>query len=238
MASSVYSVAEALFRLLDCDEVAATLQAANLSPEVLTAIEVASVAVREDSKKRRFMAADGSDTDEDLSEDEEGLCWGNKRFVIRKIEDGHIYSNGGAAETFSRASEKLQQVSERVADHRWWSRRHRGSPRLYSTPRVQHTRPAPAPRCQDKEVALAALKMDARIFEDLPAELQEDKEVVMAAVQRDGHALQYASEALKQDEDVLMAAMQHKGDSLQFVLEGLNPQVRTGDRAPAGVFVV
>jgi enolase len=112
--ASIYSAAEALFRLLSCDEIAEALQAADLSPEVLTAIDVASVAVREDSKKRRFMAADGSDTDEDLSEDEEGLCWGNKRFVIRKIEDGHLFSHSGAAETFERASEKLQQVS----DHR------------------------------------------------------------------------------------------------------------------------
>ena len=51
------SVAKALARL-SCDEVAAALTAAELSPEVLMAIEVASVAAAESANKRRLMAID------------------------------------------------------------------------------------------------------------------------------------------------------------------------------------
>ena len=56
--STPASVAAALVRLGSADAVAAALEAADVPPEILTAIEVVSIAAAESANKRRLMAID------------------------------------------------------------------------------------------------------------------------------------------------------------------------------------
>lgn len=64
-------------------------------------------------------------------------------------------------------------------------------------------------------------------FENIDEDLRNDREVLLAALKVDGHALQYASEELQRDTTIVYAALRETAFALQHVPEDLrrNPEV-------------
>tara|TARA_B100000929_G_scaffold17903_2_gene13969 strand:+ start:366 stop:683 length:318 start_codon:yes stop_codon:yes gene_type:complete len=59
----------------------------------------------------------------------------------------------------------------------------------------------------NKDLVLAAVKVNGLELRYAKANLQSDKQVIMAALENDGEALEYIADELKDDPEVLLAAL-------------------------------
>ena len=73
----------------------------------------------------------------------------------------------------------------------------------------------------DRNVVLAAVKVNANALEYASEELKDDKEVVLAAVKKSGNALEYTSKKLKDNREVVLAAVKKSGNALRHASEEL-----------------
>ena len=70
----------------------------------------------------------------------------------------------------------------------------------------------------EKEIAIAAVKVDGWQLENYP-EFQDDNDVVLVAVKNEGATIQFASERLKSDKKTVIAAIKNDPYILDFVDE-------------------
>ena len=63
----------------------------------------------------------------------------------------------------------------------------------------------------DKEVVLAAVKLDGRALKYASADLKNDKDVVLAAMKQNGWALCWAGDDLRNDKVIVLAAVKQHG---------------------------
>ena len=63
------------------------------------------------------------------------------------------------------------------------------------------------PYWANKDLVLAAVKVNGLELRYAKANLQSDKQVVMVALENDGEALEYIADELKDDPEVLLAAL-------------------------------
>jgi predicted methyltransferase len=77
----------------------------------------------------------------------------------------------------------------------------------------------------DKDVVLAAVKEHPDAFQFASETLRNNKGVVIAAVKQNGFVLQFASETLRNDKDVVLAAVKEHGFALQFASEALRNDI-------------
>ena len=73
----------------------------------------------------------------------------------------------------------------------------------------------------DKDVALAAVKLNGHSLCDASDDMRGHKEVVLEAVKQNGFALEYASAELQNDRDVVLTAVKQDGQALKYASEEL-----------------
>ena len=73
----------------------------------------------------------------------------------------------------------------------------------------------------DKEVVLAAVKIDARALQFASDNLKNDKKVMLAAVRNNAKALQFAPDDLKNDKEIVLTAVRNNGETLKFASDNL-----------------
>jgi hypothetical protein len=74
---------------------------------------------------------------------------------------------------------------------------------------------------KDPEIVLAAVKMDARMFQFVSEELKGNVKIVLAAVKNYGPALQYATEELKRNSKIVLAAINNYPFVFEYASEEL-----------------
>jgi len=79
----------------------------------------------------------------------------------------------------------------------------------------------------DREIVLAAVKLDGHAILYAAPEMRLDREIVLAAVTESGLALRHMNADMCKDRDIVLTAVKQHGDALQFASESL--------RADAGV---
>ena len=69
----------------------------------------------------------------------------------------------------------------------------------------------------DRDVMLAAVKVDGQALYYGSKEIRNDKEIVLEAVTRKGLILKYASHELRQDKDIALAAVKQDKRALEYI---------------------
>lgn len=77
----------------------------------------------------------------------------------------------------------------------------------------------------DKEVALAVVKKDIKLFKDLDEELQGSKEFIIEVAKHRSSVLKYVSEELRRDKELVLAVVKQSGEALKYASKELR-----GDR--------
>ena len=80
---------------------------------------------------------------------------------------------------------------------------------------------APARIRHDRDIVLAAVRVDGCALSGVPDEFQDDREIVLATVSNYGGALGCASETLRADRDVVLNAVANGGNPLCYVPDHL-----------------
>ena len=70
---------------------------------------------------------------------------------------------------------------------------------------------------KDREVMLAAVKVDGQALYYGSKEVRNDKEIVLEAVTRKGLILKYASHELREDKDIALAAVKQDKRALEYI---------------------
>ena len=83
--------------------------------------------------------------------------------------------------------------------------------------------PSLRPACLrvDKEIVMAAVKIDGHALDHASKFLQADKEVVLAAVKQTWEALKFSSVKLQADREVVDAGVQQSGHALEYASKEL-----------------
>jgi len=75
------------------------------------------------------------------------------------------------------------------------------------------------PLRRDRDVVLAAVRLDGTSLKHADVELRRDREIVLAAVDTQGRALEYASQNLCDDLEVVKRAIAKEGSAIQYASE-------------------
>ena len=78
---------------------------------------------------------------------------------------------------------------------------------------------------EDRELVLAAVRIDGCILEYASEQMQNDREVVLAAVRQNGMALKYADPQLRNNREVVLAAVKKDARALSCASDVLKGDV-------------